>query len=282
MELPVFFFYWKEKTMATKDPTTVDPLADEHKMIMLPQLKRYDQKIKQKIEDSSGGYITSVDDGYDIIQLDVIDGTLTADLRIDVLAKYIADITTGASLNNTGVIMLTNNEPTGFLIDPKGGISASSVNVSTNQDISNEKLVFKLNIGKGVKLDSATGALEANVDGITVGINGNTGMISVRPTEEIAVTNQPTSGSVTAQYNPGTVCIHFNDTLVTGNSKTLVGKIPSVYAPSTAVAGVVLNPGSSWIMSAYSKVEPDGSIYVNPIYSNAAGLGWTGTLTYLI
>ena len=38
--------------MATKDPTIANPLADEHKMIMLPQLKRYDQKIKQKIEDS--------------------------------------------------------------------------------------------------------------------------------------------------------------------------------------------------------------------------------------
>lgn len=268
--------------MATKDPTTADPLADEHKMIMLPQLKRYDQKIKQKIEDSSGGYITSVDDSYGIIQLDVIDGTLTADLRIDVLADYIANITTGASLDDTGVIMLMNGSLTGFMIDPKGGISTSFVNVSTNPDISNEKLSFKLNVGHGVKLNETTGALEVNVDRTTIGINGNTGMIGVRPTEEIAVTNQPTSGSVTAQYNPGTVCIHFNDTLVTGNSKTLVGKIPSVYAPSTAVAGVVLNPGSSWIMSAYSKVEPDGSIYVNPIYSNAAGLGWTGTLTYLI
>ena len=120
------------------------------------------------------------------------------------------------------------------------------------------------------------------IDNETIEIS--TGQIRVikQDKKNIEVSNQPTSGSVTAQYNSGTMCIHFDNALVTGNSKTLVGKIPSVYAPSTAVVGSVLNPGSSWIMSAYSKVDPDGSIYVNPIYSNAADLGWTGTLTYLI
>lgn len=256
------------------------------KMILLTQLKRYDEKIKQKIDSSSGGFITGVDDNLTgSIILSVEDGILLASLNTDRLTEDVAYVTLEASIDDAGVIVLKgtpDENQTGFMIDPKGGISASSVNISDNPDLVNSKLAFKLNVGKGVKLNPITGALEANVDGITIEVNGNTGMMSVRPTEEITVTNQPTSGSVTAQYNPGTVCIHFNDALVTGNSKTLVGKIPSVYAPSTAVTGSVLNAGSSWIMSAYSKVEPNGSIYVNPIYSNAAGLGWTGTLTYLI
>lgn len=255
----------------------------EPKMVLLPQLKRYDQKIKEKINNSSSSYITSVEErGVRGVALEVTDGLLIAGLS-DQLQEYIANATLDAYVNDTGIICLYGDDiQTSFMIDPKGGISASLVDLSSNPDVSNPRLAFKLNVGKGVKLDPDTGALEANVDGITIGINGNTGMMSVRPTESITVTNQPSSGSVTAQYNPGSVCIHFNDALVTGNSKTLVGKIPSVYAPSTAVTGTVLNPGSSWIMSAYSKVEPNGSIYINPIYSNAADLGWTGTLTYLI
>lgn len=250
----------------------------EPRMVLLPQLKRYDQKIKEKINNSSSSYITGVQDS-DNISLFVENSILYAEINNteNIVASGMQDL----RINKYGIILLSQSQaPIGLAINPKGGISAT--NETLGEIETWPALELKLNVGKGVKLDPDTGALEANVDGITIGINGNTGMISVRPTESITVTNQPSSGSVTAQYNPGSVCIHFNDALVTGNSKTLVGKIPSVYAPSTAVTGTVLNPGSSWIMSAYSKVEPDGSIYVNPIYSNAAGLGWTGTLTYLI
>lgn len=204
-----------------KDPTT-DPEPLQDKMILLAQLKRYDEKIKQKIEDSASS------------------GTIQA---------------TGIAPLNLSVESLTD-----------GG----------------SKIKGSLNIGPGLRVEAQRGLLMPSVDNATIEVS--TGQIRVKKQymKNIEVSNQPTSGSVTAQYNPGTVCIHFDDALVTGNSKTLVGKIPSVYAPSTAVVGSVLNAGSSWIMSAYSKVEPNGSIYVNPIYSNAADLGWTGTLTYLI
>ena len=195
---------------------------EEPKMILLAQLKRYDEKIKQKIENSA------------------ISGTIQA---------------TGIAPLNLSVESLTD-----------GG----------------SKIKGSLNIGPGLKVEAQHGLLMPSVDNETIEVS--TGQIRVKKQEakNIEVSNQPSSGSVTAQYNSGSVCIHFDNALVTGNSKTLVGKIPSVYAPSTAVVGSVLNPGSSWIMSAYSKVDPDGSIYVNPIYSNAADLGWTGTLTYLI
>lgn len=195
---------------------------EEPKMILLAQLKRYDEKIKQKIEDSASSR--------------TIQATGIAPLNLSV-----ESFTDGGS-----------------------------------------KIKGSLNIGPGLKVEAQHGLLMPSVDNETIEVS--TGQIRVKKQEakNIEVSNQPSSGSVTAQYNPGSVCIYFDDALVTGNSKTLVGKIPSVYAPSKAVVGSVLNPGSSWIMSAYSKVEPDGSIYVNPIYSNAADLSWTGTLTYLI
>ena len=206
--------------MAKELTTDPEPLKD--KMILLAQLKRYDEKIKQKIKDSASS------------------GTIQA---------------TGIAPLNLSVESLTD-----------GG----------------SKIKGSLNIGPGLKVEARHGLLMPSVDNETIEVS--TGQIRVKKQDKknIEVSNQPTSGSVTAQYNPGTVCIYFNNALVTGNSKTLVGKIPSVYAPSTAVVGSVLSSGSSWIMSAYSKVEPDGSIYVNPIYSNAAGLDWAGTLTYLI
>lgn len=204
-----------------KEPMT-DRAPLQNKMILLAQLKRYDEKIKQKIEDSASS------------------GTIQA---------------TGIAPLNLSVESLTD-----------GG----------------SKIKGSLNVGPGLRVEAQHGFLLPSVDYKTIEISSGQIRVKKQDKKNIEVSNQPTSGSVTAQYNHDIVYIHFNNALVIGNSKTLVGKIPSVYAPSTAVIGSVLNPGSSWIMSAYSKVDPDGSIYVNPIYSNAAGLGWTGTLTYLI
>lgn len=204
-----------------KDPTTPpQPLQD--KMILLAQLKRYDEKIKQKIEGS------------------VSNGTIKA---------------TGIAPLNLSVESLTD-----------GG----------------SKIKGSLNIGPGLRVEAQHGLLVPSVDYKTIGISGGQLCVIEQDKKNIEVANQPTSGSVIAQHNSSTVCIYFKDVLVTGNSKTLVGKISSVWAPSTAVTGVVLNSGPSWIMSAYSKIEPNGSIYVNPVYPNAADLGWSGTLTYLI
>lgn len=36
------------------------------------------------------------------------------------------------------------------------------------------------------------------------------------------------------------------------------------------------------MISAYCKVETDGSIYINPVTTSGAGCTWVGTFTYLI
>lgn len=200
----------------------VPGVVEKDKMILLAQLQRYDEKIKQKIEDSASS------------------GTIQA---------------TGIAPLNLSVESLTD-----------GG----------------SKIKGSLNIGPGLRVEAQHGLLMPSVDYETIGISAGQLRVIEQDKKNIEVSNQPTSGSVIAQYNSGTVYIYFINALVIGNSKTLVGKIPSVWAPSIAVTGVVINPGSSWIMSAYSKIDTDGSIYVNPIYPNAADLDWSGTLTYLI
>ena len=278
MELPVFFCIRKVKQMANWHPGQTQ---ENPKMILLTQLKRYDEKIKQKIENSSGGYITDInEDPSGGIFLDVTDSTLSASLNTDDLPGFVAVATQSVAITESGVIQLNAQSEyvsTGFKIDPKGGISAT-----TEQTSDFYYLTFKLNVGHGVKLNETTGALEANVDETTIGINGNTGMIGVRPTESITVTNQSSSGSVSAHCSLGTVCVIFADILVAGHAKTKVGQIAKAYAPSVKTTGTLAGVGANDVLTAYCQVDTDGSIYINPVKTSGADAAWTGTLTYLI
>ena len=257
----------------------------EPKMVLLPQLKRYDQKIKEKINNSSSSYITGVSEDLNSgIYLDVTDGTLSAQFS-DFFNGHVAIASVDALVDDSGTICfkaVDDSVPTGFTIDPKGGINISHADVSDTTGISTPRLVFKLNVGKGVKLDPNTGALEANVDGITIGINGNTGMMSVRPTESITVANQPSSGSVLASCSLDTVCVRFADVFVSGFTKTKVGQIAKTYAPSVKTTGNLAAVGSSGVLTAYCQVDTDGSIYINPVRASSTDAVWTGVLTYLI
>lgn len=261
--------------MATENPS-------KNGVIFLNQLKRYDQKIKEKIDNSSGGYITDInEDSSGGIFLDVTDSTLSASLNTDDLPGFVAIASLNVGITESGVIQLqtqTEYVSTGFRIDPKGGISA------TTEQTSEEfyYLTFKLNVGHGVKLNETTGALEVNVDGTTIGINGNTGMIGVRPTESITVTNQPSSGSISAHCSLGTVCVRFADILVAGHTKTKVGQIAKAYAPSVKTTGMLAGVSANDVLAAYCQVDTDGSIYINPVKASGTDAVWTGTLTYLI
>lgn len=212
--------------MPNWNPGTIQ--KEEPKMILLAQLKRYDEKIKQKIEDSASS------------------GTIQA---------------TGIAPLNLSVESLTD-----------GG----------------SKIKGSLNIGPGLRVEAQHGLLMPSVDNETIEIS--TGQIRVikQDKENIEVSNQPSSGSVSAVAQGNIVFVMFNGVEVDSASKTLVGKItnPNFY-PFTAMVGTVLanktrnlSVSFSHIASAFAKVETDGSIYINPLHFD--GLVWSGTLTYPI
>lgn len=201
---------------------------EEPKMILLAQLKRYDEKIKQKIEDSASS------------------GTIQA---------------TGIAPLNLSVESLTD-----------GG----------------SKIKGSLNIGPGLRVDAQHGLLMPSVDNETIEIS--TGQIRVikQDKENIEVSSQPSVGSVSAVAQGNIVFVMFDGVEVDSASKTLVGKItnPNFY-PFTDVVGTVLANKTrdlsvvfSHIASAFTKVETDGSIYINPLHFD--GLVWSGTLIYPI
>mgnify|MGYP004580711735 FL=1 len=208
---------------------TEDGFVYNDRMILLNQLKRYDQKIKQKIEDSASS------------------GTIQA---------------TGIAPLNLSVESLTN-----------GG----------------NKIKGSLNIGPGLRVEPQHGLLMPSIDYKTIGIK--TGLLCVldQDLETIEITNQPSTGSVSAFHRDGIILISFDGVKVDGYSKTLVGKISNTsYAPPIDIVGAVLSVRiatvqmPAHIAPAYSKVETDGSVYINPVYANYSGLTWSGTLTYLI
>lgn len=100
--------------------------------------------------------------------------------------------------------------------------------------------------------------------------------------ENVTVSEQLAPGTVSALAHGKTVCIEFGGVNVPGNDKTKVGSVAAKYAPRTAKTGTVTAAGVDYMLSAYCKVNTDGSIYINPVSPSGAGLTWVGTFTYLI
>lgn len=100
--------------------------------------------------------------------------------------------------------------------------------------------------------------------------------------ETVTVSGQLARGTVSALAHGKTVCIEFGGVNVAENAKTKVGRIAAKYAPRTNKTGTLVATGANYLLSAYCKVETDGSIYINPVSPSGAGLSWVGTFTYLI
>lgn len=216
------------------------------------------------------------------------------DVDEDQFSGYVAAATKQCYADTMGLITFKNGETAGFAIDPNGGILAVD---SREDDIG---LTFKLNVGNGLALNPNTGMLELPIDttaglgygsnGLEVEVDGTTiehnpsGQLHVvdADAENIAVSGQPPSGTVSALAHGKTVCVLFGEVNVAGNAKTKVGSIPAKYAPRAAKTGTVAAVGANDVLTAYCQVDTDGNIYINPVKPSGADVSWTGTLTYLI
>lgn len=100
--------------------------------------------------------------------------------------------------------------------------------------------------------------------------------------ENVTVSEQLAPGTVSALAYGKTVCIEFGEVNVAENVKTKVGSVAAKYAPRTSKTGTLVAAAGNEMISAYCKVETDGSIYINPVMTSGAGCTWVGTFTYLI
>ena len=167
-------------------------------------------------------------------------------------------------------------------------------------DGTGNKVTASLKVGNGlftnprtgmleVPIDTTAGlgygsnGLEVEVDGTTIAHNASGQLHAVdADAETVAVSGQPSTGTVSALAHGKTVCVSFGGVLVTGNSKTKVGNLGTLYAPRAAKTGTVSAVGANDVLTAYCQVDTDGSIYINPVKASGADAAWVGTLTYLI
>lgn len=167
-------------------------------------------------------------------------------------------------------------------------------------DGTGNKVTASLKVGNGLFTNPSTGMLEVPIDttaglgygsnGIEVEVDGTTiahnasGRLHVvdSDAETVTVSGQLAPGTVSALAYGKTVCIEFREVNVAKNVKTKVGRVAAKYAPRTAKTGTLLAAAGNGMLSAYCKVETDGSIYINPVAASGAGCFWVGTFTYLI
>ncbi len=223
-----------------------------------------------------------------------VDARKLLDVNFDSFTKYAADATLMCTLNEYSDRVELRGIETGFAIDPKGGILAVD---SRDEGIG---LTFKLNVGNGLALNPRTGmlelpidttaglgygsnGLEVEVDGTTIAHNASGQLHTVdADAETVAVSGQPSTGTVAALAHGKTVCVEFSGVNVPENSKTKVGSIAAKYAPRAAKTGTVAAVGANDVLTAYCQVDAEGNIYINPVQPSGANALWTGTLTYLI
>ena len=124
-------------------------------------------------------------------------------------------------------------------------------------------------------------ASKAYVDAQVAGVDARIEALEA-DAETVTVSEQPVTGTVSALAHGKTVCIEFGGVNVAGNVKTKVGRLPAKYAPRAAKTGTLVAAGVDDMLSAYCKVDTDGSIYINPVKTSNADLYWVGTFTYLI
>lgn len=128
-----------------------------------------------------------------------------------------------------------------------------------------------------MKCDAPKAYVDAQVAGVDARIEA-----FEADAENVTVSGQLAPGTVSALAYGKTVCIEFGEVNVAKNVKTKVGSVAARYAPRTSKTGTLLAVAGNAMVSAYCKVETDGSIYINPVKGSGAGCNWVGTFTYLI
>lgn len=128
-----------------------------------------------------------------------------------------------------------------------------------------------------MKCDAPKAYVDAQVAGVDARIEA-----FEADAENVTVSGQLAPGTVSALAYGKTVCIEFGGVNVAENVKTKVGSVAAKYAPRTSKTGTLVAATGNELISAYCKVETDGSIYINPVMASGAGFTWVGTFTYLI
>ena len=181
-----------------------------------------------------------------------------------------------AEKDGNGRIVQVTPDGTAF-IDAADALNPGVVRSKEGNSFADTDANIAVNANGYMKCDAPKAYVDAQVAGVDARIEA-----LESDAETVAVSEQLDPGTVSALAYGKTVCIEFGAVNVPGNVKTKVGSVAAKYAPRTSKTGTLVAAAGNGMLSAYCKVETDGSIYINPVMSSGAGCRWVGTFTYLI
>lgn len=181
-----------------------------------------------------------------------------------------------AEKDGNGRIVQVTPDGTAF-IDAADALNPGVVRSKEGNAFADTDANISVNAHGYMKCDAPKAYVDAQVAGLDARIEA-----FESEAETVTVSEQLVPGTVSALAYGKTVCIEFGGVNVAENVKTKVGSVAVKYAPRTSKTGTLVASAGSEMISAYCKVETDGSIYINPVMPSGKGSSWVGTFTYLI
>lgn len=179
-----------------------------------------------------------------------------------------------AEKDGNGRIVQVTPDGTAF-IDAADALNPGVVRSKEGNAFADTNANIAVNAHGYMKCDAPKAYVDAQVAGVEA-------HLEAFEAEAVTVSEQLAPGTVSALAYGKTVCIEFGGVNVAENVKTKVGSVAAKYAPRTSKTGTLVAAAGNEMISAYCKVETDGSIYINPVMPSGAGYSWVGTFTYLI
>ena len=181
-----------------------------------------------------------------------------------------------AEKDGNGRIVRVTPDGTAF-IDAADALNPGVVRSKEGNSFADADANIAVNAHGYMKCDAPKAYVDAQVESVEARLEA-----FEADAETVTVSGQLAPGTMSALAYGKTVCIEFGGVNVAGSVKTKVGSVAAKYAPRTTKTGTLVAAAGNGMLSAYCKVETDGSIYINPAMASGAGCTWVGTFTYLI
>jgi len=241
-------------------------MADTDKLVYLPQLQRYDEKLKRWVNDE---FLAKAD-------------AAATDVRIDgksITVDGVADIPAAVQGNGTyGVVKLAGNS-NGLRINDIGELAIVDANHSVIDSRAAGSYPITTNgFDYAVKVAMCDGKGEAWTAEEQAAARSRMGIDNSGETRAIGTAM---ASGCTAYAWGNVVTVVCSGVSVPGNQKTQIGTLGAQYAPPVTATGLAMSMSSGSNRTGFLQVDTSGNVFINMITGQSQTEGATGVMTFL-
>lgn len=159
------------------------------------------------------------------------------------------------------------------------GANSVSTTAIQNGAVTNEKLSTSLQSQIQQGVSAATTAQSAQSTAQSAQSTANS--VNNAWTQNPQSIGQSMNGNSAVYIWGNVVSVQLEAQNVPGNSKTLIGRISSTYAPTRKLTGACVSSATGQNHTGYLQVDTSGNIYVNMLTGSSTNEDPTGCLMYL-